>query len=96
MSEEFEQWWVDDNNTLIKNPSICTHYDLAKLAWNHQQAKIDAQAKELEALRGFATDVITDWQYNKSTIDDISETAKAYALIDADGKPTPLLTGEKE
>ncbi len=54
MSEEFEQWWIDDNNTLIKNPSICTHYELAKLAWNHQQAKLDAQAEALAALRGFA------------------------------------------
>jgi hypothetical protein len=50
------------------------------------KAKLDAQSEELAALRAFAKAVIEGGYQNNN--------AYVFGLIDADGKPTPLLTGE--
>ncbi len=67
--------------------------------WKYQQAKIDAQAEELEALRSFSAAVILAGKKGVAigeNVNWISLFAKTSKLIDADGNPTPLLTGKKE
>jgi hypothetical protein len=54
---DFDEWWDDDNNTLIKNPSICTHYDIAEAAWTHQQAKLDTKELMIELMTKQAIDL---------------------------------------
>jgi hypothetical protein len=61
------------------------------------QAKLDAQAAELAALRGFAESVrIKDSESNWPLSDLFpNHLLKHFGLIDTDGNPTPLLTGVK-
>jgi len=51
------------------------------------QAKLDAQAKEIEALRGFA-------EYVLHRIGIYDKAAIKFNLYDKNGNPTKLLTGE--
>ena len=93
MSEDFEKWFSKE---LIVKPKLWLLQDkqTLKIGWNAateaMQAKLDAQAAELAALRRFANEVIDNWN---SMIDEVGHKAK-YVLIDADGNPKPLLTGE--
>jgi Protein of unknown function (DUF551) len=50
ISEEFNKWW-EEFGALSKARFTD---QIAVEAWDYQQAKLDAQAKELGALRGFA------------------------------------------
>jgi hypothetical protein len=57
------------------------------------QAEIDRRDAELEALRGFAVNVIMTGQYGVSH-EWIIQVAIANKLLDTQGNPTPLLKGE--
>jgi len=69
-------------------------YDSMKDCWNAateaMQAKLDAKDKELEVFRNFANEVISEC-YKHSNIWFLP---KVYNLIDENGNPTKLLTGE--
>ena len=72
--------------------------DIAKqLAWRDK--KLDAQAAELSALRGFAQSVesIDFTRFNDSAFAQnfVRKTMKLHKLIDENGNPTKLLTGEE-
>jgi hypothetical protein len=89
---DFEAWYqseIEKGLDFDSHVELCRH--IAEAAWNHQQAKLDAQAEELAALRKALVD-IHGW------LDDydlaINLAFKKNKLIDADGNPTPLLTGE--
>ncbi len=58
------------------------------------QAKLDGQAEELAALRGFADDVKFEMTVDYDEQDFIS-IFKKWGLITVDSNPTPLLTGKK-
>jgi hypothetical protein len=63
------------------------------------QFKLDAQAEELAALRSFSAAVILAGKKGVAigeNVNWISLFAKTSKLIDADGNPTPLLTGKSE
>ncbi len=69
-------------------------------AWNYQQSKLDAQAEELGALRGALQTInklefrrFSDGRYANNSMKQIY---KIFKLIDTDGNPTQLLTGEKK
>jgi hypothetical protein len=69
--------------------------DLGQTIYNNTirdlQAKVETQAKELEALRGFAEQLEGyDWSRK-----DMTDVYKLYGLIDESGNPTKLLTGDK-
>ena len=90
--DEFEKW--------AKSPYGLGHYapyDLENVwkgwnaAWEQQQAIIDKQAAEIAALRGFANKVV-----NSRFRDLYLGKSKKYGLIDENGNPTKLLTGESE
>jgi hypothetical protein len=105
MNEEFEKWFENIVNDNLHRPIACEHLFLdrdeflvgCEGAWTIQQANIDAQAKELEALRGFAESIklinfdrLSDGAYANRIIHSLF---KLYGLIDKNGNPTPLLTG---
>lgn len=95
MSEDFKDWLVD-------NYPFSSHETehLMSIAWKGceslTQAKLDAKAEELAALRTFAEKALecngVSWKFENL----LKGLAKGLKLIDADGQPTPLLTGEKE
>jgi hypothetical protein len=95
MSETFDQWW----QSLIEKHKVSAIYpekDNVRAAWEHQQTKLDAQAEEIAALRETLR-CITDFQTTKIIPDAIIiHILKQGGIIDADGNPTTLLTGEKE
>jgi hypothetical protein len=57
--------------------------------------RIEQQAAEIEALRGFALWSINNYD-NQTFIYDYLDKAINAGLIDENGKPTALLTGVKE
>jgi len=63
------------------------------------QTKLDEQAKELEDLRGFASSLVKKYKTVKDNGCDKPLTvlviAKEFKLIDENGNPTTLLTGDK-
>jgi len=72
--------------------------DFSEAGWNMtisyintMQAIIDKQAAEIAALRGFANKVV-----NSRFRDLYLGKSKKYGLIDENGNPTKLLTGESE
>lgn len=102
--KEFELWLSNPPYDLNKDgfqkhdengmwPYQYKKYDvqLASEAWNQQQEKIDAQAKEIKALRGFANSAIEE--FDEETW--ISSIAKKYCLLDENANPTKLLKGDK-
>jgi hypothetical protein len=96
MSEDFKQWWIKNKEQYkcVKDAYIA--YDAWSAATEAMQAKLDANDKELEALRGFAGDVLYVFSKKELSAKMLINIAKELKLIDADGKPTPLLTGKKE
>jgi hypothetical protein len=87
MSEEFEKY----RDKMTFSESCSQDYkdgcmDGVELAWWHQQEKLDAQAEELAALRGYA----------KATYKDNAPIAFKYGLYDSNYDPTYILTGEKK
>lgn len=90
MNEEFEEWhWDKFDQPIDSNRLKKIGYSLAELndCWNNQQAKIDAQSEEIKALRGFARDM-----FNYELV--VDGHFEAHGLIDENGNPTKLLTGE--
>lgn len=95
MNEEFEEWhWDKFDQPIDSNRLKKIGYSLAELndCWNNQQSKIDAQAEELKALRGFAKAIEFDLKFESLGVYPKS-LLKIYHLIDEDGNPTKLLTG---
>ncbi len=58
------------------------------------QARLDAKDGELKALRGFAKVMFNDYKASKGGNDYPAYALYVHDLIDEDGNPTPLLTGE--
>jgi len=91
MSEEFE--------THIKIVLPDWYDDFSECDWKHTveyvnklQAKIDAQAEELKALRGFANDVCKNYMWSIG-VDASFKLFNQHGLIDDNGNPTKILTG---
>ena len=57
---------------------------------NSLQARLEQQAKELVALRGFAKNIVEHCGHTRW----IEQQANKFKLIDKDGNPTKLLTGD--
>lgn len=55
---------------------------------NKMKSKLEQQAKDLEALRGFAC-------YMVDMYPEFYEQYDKFNFLDENGNPTPLLTGEK-
>lgn len=101
MSEEFEKWVsappleydIDkySNYGLWPGQYKDACCQLAFEAWQHQQSKLDAQEKELAALRGFAESVLR-YTISQRTRQD----AVTFGLCDHSRKPTRILTGNSE
>lgn len=74
------------------NPCCKTWQDGIK----QKDAIIDKQAAELAALRGFAETVVPIINYNNGFLHwfEVRQVAQSYKLIDENGNPTKLLTGE--
>jgi hypothetical protein len=87
----------------------CNHHECLDVCWCEDQqfdsdvryvradfaeAKLDAKAEELEALRGFARHAYINTSAIWSVLS--IETFRIFGLIDENGKPTPLLTRVKE
>ena len=90
MSEEFDKWAATQHPNLetlfIQRDE--SFFDAGyKAATEEMQAKLDAQAAELAALRGYLLE--------EHRVGGFFSFALKYGLIDTDGKPTPLLTGNK-
>jgi len=84
----YNDWWKE-------NSGWCANLnDAWDFATEQMQAKLDEQAKELEALRGFANGVLLTKRFSID-YDWIESRAKMHRLIDENGNPTPLLTGDK-
>jgi hypothetical protein len=89
MSEEFETWFKQEmeSGNLIAFQDAKEGFEAAQ---EIMQANLDAKDKEMEALREFAKDMLLSDEdgYNKMV-------AFKYGIVGSDGKPTPLLTGDK-
>ena len=107
MSEEesklvFENWFDELVNDNIHNSIACENLFLDRTyfitgwegAWAHLQAKLDAKDKELAALRACILELN---KYDPAWLSrDFKPVLFERGLLDADGKPTPLLTGQSE
>lgn len=94
MNEEFEKWINDNNETWVDLDeheaiplAIRSCWDTA---WNHQQAKIDAQDKKIKALQKFVIDIRDNYIFSIGA-DDSYHLFKKHKMIDENGKPTKLL-----
>jgi len=76
-----------DNMAYMRNLAKC--WDAATEA---MQAKLDAKDKELKGLHGFARQIYI--QTTAVGTMPSMETFRIFNIIDEDGKPTPLLTGD--
>lgn len=93
MDNAFELWLKNTYKVETIREDNFNQYDL-EAAWDYQQDKIEKQAAELEALRGFFNAIdnlpINDNRFNNQCI----EIAEKYGLIDKNGNPTSLFKGE--
>jgi len=90
MNDTFEQWW-QGRIEKHKVSALYPEKDNARAAWDYQQAKLDAQAEELAALRGFCNALL-----GRDIPVGVRVLMQVHRLVDKDFNPTPLLTGEKE
>jgi len=89
MVDEFDNWFYASKYAQVINQKASTKqvaFDGWEAATESMQVKLDAQAEELAALRGFA----------KATYKDNALTAFQFGLYDSNYEPTYILTGEKE
>lgn len=87
LTREIDSFISDDP---AKQASLCDLVEPIK----QLKDKCEQKAKEIEALRGFSNMTIMTGQYGVSH-EWLIQVAKANKLIDENGNPTKLLTGEK-
>jgi len=95
MSEECEKWLSQQHVSEFEGINADHVYS----AWDHQQEKIDAQAEELKGFRVFSEFVINkanEGIFIGVPLNWIVLSAETFGIIDTDGNPTKLLTGEKK
>jgi hypothetical protein len=82
-------WSIDYERGVSRG--FCSALDVAcDVANPHFKNKIDTQAKEIEALRGFANAML---RHRNALGFYIEDDLEAFNLIDGNGNPTTLLTG---
>jgi hypothetical protein len=101
LNDYFIDWHWDRFDSRFKKSRFSRNYDSSDIesCWNTateaMQAKLDAQAEELAALRGFVLDIRENYLFTIGTSESFNLFLK-HGFIDVKGNPTPLLTGKKE
>ena len=102
MNEEFKEYFKLNYAGYYSNgaPKTCDFTDCEiedayKAGYEAMQTKLDEQAKELEALRETYRYLIAEQSTRVMSDALITHILRQGGIIDENGNPTPLLTGDK-